>query len=141
LERECARNVEVMWLLNRLVPDHKTISEFRRVNAAPFKAVCRSFVRFCAEAELIGGQWVAIDGSKFQAAASKRAVVTAARLDEQLKALDRQVQGYLESLDSADEAESDAQGPKRNAVREALSRLEEQRADVATTRAILKGAR
>jgi transposase len=138
LERECARNVEVMWLLNRLVPDHKTISEFRRVNAAPFKAVCRSFVRFCAEADLIGGQWVAIDGSKFQAAASKRAVVTAARLDEQLKALDRQVQGYLESLDSADEAESDAQGPKRNTVREALSRLEERRADVATTRAILK---
>src|SRR2546425_9330507 len=58
LEREAGRNVEVMWLLNRLVPDHKTISEFRRVNAAPFKAVCRSFVRFCAEAELIGGQWV-----------------------------------------------------------------------------------
>ena len=65
LERECSRNVELMWLLNRLAPDHKTISDFRRLNAAAFKAVCRSFMRFCAEAELIGGQWVAIDGSKF----------------------------------------------------------------------------
>src|SRR5207247_2445365 len=54
LERECGRNVEVMWLLSRLVPDHKTIAEFQRLNARPFKAVCRGFVRFCAEAELIG---------------------------------------------------------------------------------------
>src|SRR2546422_6815371 len=130
LERECNRNVELMWLLNRLAPDHKTIAEFRRQNALAFKAVCRAFVRFCAQAELIGGQWVAIDGSKFQAVASKRAVVTAARLDEQLKALDRQVQGYLESLDSADEAESDAQVPNRKAVREALARLEERRAEL-----------
>jgi transposase len=137
LERECARNVEVMWLLNRLVPDHKTISDFRRVNAAPFKAVCRSFVRFCAEAELIGGQWVAIDGSKFQAVASKRRVVIAAQLEAQLKQLDRQVQSYLESLDAADEAEGASGEADKQAVREALARLQERRADVATTKAIL----
>lgn len=137
LERECGRNVEVMWLLHRLAPDHKTIADFRRMNAAPFKAVCRSFVRFCAEAELIGGQWVAIDGSKFQAVASKRAVVTAAKLDEQLAGIDRQVQGYLESLDAADEAEVDGAGTNKQAVREALVRLQERRADVASTKAIL----
>src|SRR5712691_4930606 len=138
LERECGRNVEVMWLLNRLVPDHKTIAEFRRQNASPFKAVCRGFVRFCAEAKLIGGQWVAIDGSKFQAVASKRAVVTAAKLEEQLKAIDRQVQGYLESLDAADAAEGDAaSGTDKRAVREALAKLKERRADVASTQAIL----
>ena len=56
---------------------------------------------------LIGGQWVAIDGSKFLAVASKRAVVTAAKLEQQLKAIDRQVQGYLESLDAADAAEGE----------------------------------
>jgi transposase len=137
LERECARNVEVMWLLNRLAPDHKTIADFRRLNAAPFKAVCRSFVGFCAEAELIGGQWVAIDGSKFQAVASKRAVVSASRLDEQLAHIDRQVQGYLESLDAADETEADVSGTNKQAVREALARLEERRADAVTTKAIL----
>jgi hypothetical protein len=126
-----------MWLLNRLAPDHKTISDFRRLNATPFKAVCRSFVRFCAEAELIGGQWVAIDGSKFQAVASKRSVVIASQLEQQLKSLDCQVQGYLESLDAADAAEGDSGEADKHAVREALARLQERRADVATTKAIL----
>ena len=138
LERECARNVEVMWLLNRLGPDHKTIAEFRRENAVAFKAVCRAFVKFCAEAKLIGGQWVAVDGSKFQAVASKRAVVTKAVLEEQLKAIDRQVHTYLESLDVADAAEENGQGADRQAVREALERLRERRADVASTKAILE---
>ncbi len=137
LERECARNVELMWLLNRLVPDHKTISDFRRVNGAPFKAVCRSFVRFCAQAELIGGQWVAIDGSKFQAVASKRSAVTASQLEAQLKSLDRQVHSYLEDLDEADEAEAEGGEANRQAVRAALARLKERRDDLATTRAIL----
>lgn len=138
LERECARNVELMWLLNGLVPDHKTIAEFRRLNGAGFKAVCRAFVRFCAEAQLIGAQWVAIDGSKFQAVASKRSVVSAATLDEQLKSIDRQVQGYLETLDAADEAEGDAGVPDHEALRQALERLRGRRADVATSREILK---
>jgi transposase len=138
LERECGRNVELMWLLNRLAPDHKTIAQFRRENALAFKAVCRAFVRFCAEAQLIGGQWVAIDGSKFQAVASKRSVVTAAKLDEQLKSIDRQVQGYLESLEVADQAEAGSEEPSREAVREALARLKERRADVASAQAILE---
>jgi hypothetical protein len=138
LERECGRNVEVMWLLNRLAPDHKTIADFRRLNVAPFKAVCRSFVKFCAEAKLVGGQWVAIDGSKFQAVASTRAVVTQAKLEEQLKAIDRQVQTYLETLDAADTAEAEGQGTDRQAVREALARLQERGADVASTKAILE---
>lgn len=138
LERECGRNVELMWLLNRLAPDHKTIAQFRRENALAFKAVCRAFVRFCAEAQLIGGQWVAIDGSKFQAVASKRSVVSAARLDEQLKSIDRQVQGYLETLEAADQAEAGSEEPSGEAVREALARLKERRADVARARAILE---
>ena len=137
LERECARNVELMWLVNRLAPDHKTIAEFRRTNAAAFKAVCRAFVRFCAEANLIGGQWVAIDGSKFQAVASKRSVLSKAKLEEQLKAIDRQVQAYMESMDSADEGEAEERGADSELVRQALTRLKGRRADVATTKAIL----
>lgn len=138
LERECARNVELMWLLGRLAPDHKTIAEFRRQNAAALKAVCRAFVKFCTEAKLIDGQWVAIDGSKFQAVASKRAVVTRSKLEEQLKAIDRQVEGYLKSLDAVDAVEGEAQESNRQAVREALVRLQERRADVAATKAILE---
>ena len=138
LERECGRNVELMWLLKRLAPDHKTIAEFRRENAASFKAVCRAFVRFCAEAKLIGGQWVAIDGSKFQAVASKRAVVSRSRLEEELKAIDAEVQRYLETLDRADGDEEQAYGDDRQAVREALSRLQQRRADLVSTSAILE---
>lgn len=58
LERECNRNVEVMWLLGRLAPDHKTIAEFRRANGKGLRAACASFVRFCRNAGLLGGEWV-----------------------------------------------------------------------------------
>lgn len=74
LEAECGRNIEVMWLLDRLVPDHKTIAEFRRRNGAGLRAAGAAFVRFCREVGLVRGEWVAIDGSKFQAVASRKAV-------------------------------------------------------------------
>ncbi|PWU31084.1 IS5/IS1182 family transposase, partial [Pseudomonas sp. RW407] len=72
LEAECQRNVEVMWLLGQLVPDFKTIADFRKDNGVAFQATCRAFVQFCRQVGLIGGQLVAIDGSKFQAVASRR---------------------------------------------------------------------
>ena len=73
LEAECRRNLEVMWLLGQLAPDHKTIAEFRRVNAAPFRAACSQFVQFLREAQLVGGEApvVAMDGSKFKACAAQ----------------------------------------------------------------------
>lgn len=70
LERECQRNVEVMWLLNRLAPDHKTIAQFRRDNGGALKRAGAQFVRFCQGVGLVRGDWVAIDGSKFQAVAA-----------------------------------------------------------------------
>lgn len=70
LERECQRNVEVMWLLNRLAPDHKTIAQFRRDNGGALKRAGAQFVRFCQGVGLVRGDWVAIDGSKFQALAA-----------------------------------------------------------------------
>lgn len=72
LEAECQRNIEVMWLINRLKPDFKTIADFRKNNKAAFVATCRAFVQFCRAAGLIAGDLVAIDGSKFQAVASAR---------------------------------------------------------------------
>lgn len=96
-----------------------------------------AFVKFCAPAQLIGGQWVAIDGSKFQAVASKRAVVSAAKLEEQLRSIDRQVQSYMEALEQADQAEGEERAADKEAVLEALARLKERRADTATTQAVL----
>ena len=66
LEREAGRNLEVMWLLGRLVPDHKTIADFRKDNGAAF-ARCAQFVELCREMGLLATASVAIDGSKFKA--------------------------------------------------------------------------
>lgn len=67
LEREAQRNVELMWLTGRLVPDHKTIADFRRENGAAIQAACAQFVVVCRQLGLFGAALVAIDGSKFKA--------------------------------------------------------------------------
>ncbi|MCX2865855.1 transposase, partial [Paucibacter sp. PLA-PC-4] len=124
LERECQRNVELMWLLHRLRPDHKTIAEFRRCNAQPLRRAGAEFVRFCAEAGLIRAEWVAVDGSKFQAVASSKAILESAQMAELQAKLEQRIAQYLQELETADqqpgEPEVDAQ-----ALRAALIRLEQ----------------
>jgi transposase len=70
LEAECRRNVELMWLLRRLYPDHKSIAEFRRMHRDAVTAAGAELVRFARNCGLIRGEWIAIDGSKFRAVAS-----------------------------------------------------------------------
>src|SRR6202158_3735683 len=67
LEREAGRNVEVMWLTGRLVPDHKTIADFRKDNGPAIKRVCAQFIELCRLMGLLTTASVAIDGSKFKA--------------------------------------------------------------------------
>lgn len=128
LERECRRNVEVMWLLGRLAPDFKTIADFRRRNSQAFVRVCRGFVGFCAKAQLLGGELVAIDGSRFQAVSSKRQVVTKRSLAEESRKLDARITQYLKSLDEADREEHD-EPIDRHAVAAALEKLRSRKAD------------
>src|SRR6185503_6092649 len=71
LERETHRNVELMWLLERLTPDFKTIAEFRRHNGEAIVRVCREFTLLCRELDLFGRELVAIDGSKWKAVNSR----------------------------------------------------------------------
>lgn len=130
LERECQRNVELMWLLNRLAPDHKTIAEFRRQEGAALRAVAAAFVRFCRGQGLIRGEWLAIDGSKFDAVASRKAVLSREQLLREQAALDRRVAAYLERLDAAD-AEEGETTIDVGAVREALEVLRRQQAQTA----------
>lgn len=101
LERECLRNVELMWLLKRLAPDFKTIADFRKDNPVALKRTCRAFILFCKEAGLLGDE-VAIDGSKFRAAASRDQVFTKKSLQQQLARIDDQIASYLEQLDQTD---------------------------------------
>jgi len=67
LEREAGRNIEVMWLLGRLAPDHKTIADFRKDNSLGLRKVCARFVELCRGMGLLTTASVAIDGSKFKA--------------------------------------------------------------------------
>jgi transposase len=74
LEAECRRNVELIWLLGRLYPDHKSIAEFRRMHRDAITASGAELVRFARSCGLIRGEWIAIDGTKFRAVASQDSV-------------------------------------------------------------------
>ena len=123
LEAECQRNIEVMWLINRLKPDFKTIADFRKNNKAAFIATCRAFVQFCRTVGLIAGELVAIDGSKFQAVASSRRHMSLKRLKHQEQKLDKRIAQYLAELDEADKNEAN-EVVDRSAVKTALAQLE-----------------
>ena len=106
LEKECHRNIEVMWLMKQLKPDFKTIANFRKDNGTAIKGVCRQFIVFCKEAGLVNGHVVAIDGSKFKAVASKDQAVTRKQLEKQLGKLDQRIERYLKKLSDADQEEN-----------------------------------
>jgi transposase len=122
LEKECHRNLELLWLMRRLAPDFKTIADFRKDNGEAVQGACRAFIQFCQQADLLTGQLVAIDGSKFRAAASQDQVVTRKQLSEQRRGVDQQIERYLGQLDQADGQDT---GIVMNTghVQEALRRL------------------
>jgi transposase len=103
LEQECDRNVEVMWLMRKLKPDHKTIANFRKDNRQAFKEVFKSFSLLCRELELFGGELIAIDGSKFKAVNSSQRNFTKTKVKKYLKELEERIEGFLKELDEADE--------------------------------------
>ena len=100
LEAECRRNVELMWLLGRLYPDHKSIAEFRRMHREAITAAGAQLVRFGQSCGLIQGEWIAIDGTKFRAVSSAESV-------RERQALER----YLDSIEKADEERQTAIDP------------------------------
>ena len=117
LECECQRNVEVLWLLNRLAPDFKTIANFRVDNRVALTRVCRAFVQFCRAQSLFGGERIAIDGSKFQADNSVNKVTRKADLNKQLKRLDQRIAAWLDTLeDNNDDDEPPAGGDTQAAL-------------------------
>jgi transposase len=106
LEREAARNLELIWLLRKLRPDFKTIADFRRDNGKAIKAVCREFILLCRKLELFGGELVAIDSTKIKAQNSKGRNYSEAKLKALLAEIEKKVSAYLEELDRADGQEA-----------------------------------
>jgi len=102
LERECKRNVELMWLTGRLAPDFKTIADFRRDNGVAIRNVCRRFVELCRGLKLLSSDVVAIDGSKFKAVNSRDKNYTAGKIDKRRQQIEESVQRYLDAIDTAD---------------------------------------
>src|SRR5437773_8910788 len=102
LEREAARNLELIWLLRKLRPDFKTIADFRRDNGKAIKAVGREFILLCRKLELFGGELVAIDSTKIKAQNSKGRNYSEAKLKAQMEAIENKVSGYLKELDDGD---------------------------------------
>jgi transposase len=127
LEREAGRNVEVMWLTGRLVPDHKTIADFRKDNGAAIRKVCAQFVALCRQLGLLATASVAIDGSKFKAVNNRDRNFTAAKMKRRMAQIEESVARYLHQLDSADRQEpSLAQTMKTARLTEKIAKLKEE---------------
>jgi len=125
LEQESHRNVEVIWLTGKLMPDHKTIANFRRDNREAIREICRSFTRFCRELDLFGGKLVAIDGSKFKAVNNKGRNFTDRRLKRAMKDIEKKIDAYLDELDENDAMEPDEHKPSAEELKQKIQRLKE----------------
>ena len=127
LEREAGRNVEVMWLTGRLVPDHKTIAEFRKDNGRAIRQVCARVVVLCRTMGLFTEASVAIDGSKFKAVNNRDRNFTRAKMARRRAQIEASVARYPQQLDTADRQEpSEALATKTTGLREKIAKLGEE---------------
>jgi len=127
LERECHRNVEVIWLLRQLAPDFKTLADFRREHRARFKAVHRQFHLLCRKLGLFGGQLVAIDGTKLAAVNARDGNFNQKKLQELLARADARLEEYLQELDVADATEGREEKLTRAELEEKIAALREKK--------------
>jgi transposase len=105
LEKETQRNIEVMWMMDSLMPDYKTIAEFRKENIRPLQKLFREFVKLCKSWDLIGGEYIAVDGSKVKASNNKKNNFSLKKIDARLVRIEENIQRYFSEMDMADKAE------------------------------------
>jgi transposase len=126
LEHESQRNIEVMWLTGRLMPDFKTIANFRKDNGKAIRRVCRQFIVLCRELNLFSEALVAIDGSKFKAVNNRDKNFTAAKMQRRMAAINESIERYLNSMDTADRAEPEVAALKRGRLQDKIDALKQQ---------------
>ncbi len=126
LERECQRNVEMMWLTCRLAPDHKTIWEFRKDHSKALGGVCREFVGVCRRLGLFQQALVAIDGSKFKAVNHRDKNFTSKKMKTRQERTARHIARYLAELDEADRSERGVPEAKMRDLKEKVKALQEE---------------
>src|SRR5471030_2437618 len=138
LERECHRNVELMWLTGRQAPDFKTIADFRRDNGVGIRNVCRRFVLLCRELKLFSQALVAIDGSKFKAVNTRDRNFTEGKVDKRQKQIEESIQRYLKALETADRTQPAEVEAKTTRLQDKIARLREQMRNLDQIKAQLK---
>jgi len=126
LEREAQRNVELMWLTGRLMPDFKTIANFRKDNGRAIRKVCRQFVVLCQRLHLFSEAIVAIDGSKFKAVNNRDKNFTPAKMQRRMVQIEQSIARYLAAMDTADRAEPEVAELKKGRLQEKIAALKEQ---------------
>ncbi|MDH5668941.1 MAG: IS1182 family transposase [Nitrospira sp.] len=123
LECEAHRNVELMWLTERLTPDFKTIADFRKNNGHAIRLVCREFILLCKKLHLFADAFVAIDGSKFKAVNNRDQNFTKAKMQRRLEQIDESIARYLRQIASADRHEAAAATAKTQRLEDKITAL------------------
>ena len=126
LERETQRNIELMWLTGRLMPDFKTIADFRRDNGPAIRAACAQFVVLCRQLKLFTRAVVAIDGSKFKAVNNRDKNFTVAKVAKRIEQVEASIARYLAALDRADREDDDVAEAKTVRLKEKIEGLRRQ---------------
>ncbi len=126
LEHETQRNIELMWLTGRLMPDFKTIANFRKDNGRAIRQVCRQFIVLCRQLNLFTQALVAIDGSKFKAVNNRDKNFTSAKMKRRMAAIDESIERYLSSMDTADRAEPEVAALKKGRLQDKIEVLKQQ---------------
>jgi transposase len=126
LEHESQRNIELMWLTGRLMPDFKTIASFRKDNGKAIRGVCRQFIVLCRELNLFSQALVAIDGSKFKAVNNRDKNFTAAKMQRRMASINESIERYLTSMDTADRAEPEVAALKKGRLQDKIQALKQQ---------------
>jgi transposase len=127
LEAETKRNVEVMWLMEKLTPDDKTICNFRKDNAKALKKVFREFSLWCSRQGLYGKELVGVDGSKIRANSSRRNIHTQKGTEKELASVEKKISEYMNELEKNDTAEQSEPKLSPEAIHEVLKRLSEKK--------------
>lgn len=108
-ERECARNIELIWLTGNLKPDHSTLANFCKSNSAALKNVFKQFSQLCRSLELFDFKIFAFDGTKIKANCSKKRAFTIDKLNKCLDNIEQKIADYISKIDDDTSAFDDAQ--------------------------------
>ena len=123
LERETRRNVELMWLTGRLMPDFKTIANFRKDNGPAIRGACRQFIVLCRQLNLFSEAVVAVDGSKFKAVNNRDRNFTSAKVQKRMEQIEASINRYLSALDVADQQGTGTELGRSSKLKEKIAAL------------------